>query len=50
MSENKTPKAKNMMYAQQVRHLPPGITTADDLARLIKDRLRAYPEINDGQE
>lgn len=39
MSENKTPKAKNLMYAQQLRHLPQGIRTAEDLAELIETKL-----------
>lgn len=39
MSENKTPKAKNLMYTQQLRHLPQGIKTAEDLAKLIETKL-----------
>lgn len=36
MSEDKTPKCKNMMYTQQIAHLPPGITSAEDLAARIE--------------
>lgn len=39
MNEGRTPRAKNMMYAQQLRHLPPGIKTAEDLAQLIEAKL-----------
>lgn len=39
MSEGQTPKAKNLMYAQQLRHLPQGIKTAEDLASLIENKL-----------
>lgn len=39
MNEDKTPRAKNMMYAQQLRHLPSGIKTAEDLAQLIEAKL-----------
>lgn len=39
MNEDKTPRAKNLMYAQQLRHLPQGIKTAEDLAELIETKL-----------
>lgn len=39
MGENKSPKAKNLMYTQQLRHLPQGIKTAEDLAKLIETKL-----------
>lgn len=39
MNEDKTPRAKNLMYAQQLRHLPQGIKTAEDLASLIESKL-----------
>lgn len=37
---NKTPKVKNMMYTQQVSHLPSGVQTPEDLEALIVKRLR----------
>lgn len=40
MNGNKTPKAKNMMYTQQVSHLPSGVQTPEDLEALIVKRLR----------
>lgn len=42
MTENKKPnkKAKNMMYAQQVQHLPEGIQNMADLIQLIENKLR----------
>ena len=40
MNGNKTPKVKNMMYTQQVSHLPSGIQTPEDLEALIAKRLR----------
>lgn len=39
MNEDKTPRAKNLMYAQQLRHLPQDIKTAEDLAELIETKL-----------
>ena len=33
-------KCKNMMYAQQVQHLPAGIKTKEDLVNLIKSKLK----------
>ena len=39
MGESKSPKAKNLMYTQQLRHLPQGIKTAEDLASLIEKKL-----------
>lgn len=39
MSENKAPKCKNMMYTQQIDHLPPGIKTVKDLADRIESAL-----------
>ena len=33
-------KCKNMMYAQQVQHLPAGIKTKEDLINLIKRKLK----------
>ena len=39
MNEDKTPRAKNLMYAQQLQHLPKGIETAEDLASLIENKL-----------
>lgn len=39
MSESKTPKAKNLMYAQQLQYLPQGIKTKEDLAELIETKL-----------
>ena len=35
-----TPRYRHMMYAQQMRHLPPGINTKEDLARHIEADLR----------
>lgn len=40
MNGNKTPKVKNMMYTQQVSHLPSGVQTPEDLEALIAKRLR----------
>lgn len=42
MSKSKKPskKAKNMMYAQQLQHLPAGIQNRDDLVNLIESKLR----------
>lgn len=39
MSEDKSPKCKNMMYTQQIAHLPPDITSAKDLADRIENVL-----------
>lgn len=39
MNGNKTPKVKNMMYTQQLSHLPSGIQTPEDLEALIAKRL-----------
>lgn len=42
MTKSKKPnkKAKNMMYTQQVQHLPAGIQNHDDLVNLIESKLR----------
>lgn len=39
MSEDKSIRCKNMMYEQQISHLPPGIETAKDLAERIENVL-----------
>lgn len=39
MSEDKSIRCKNMMYTQQIGHLPPGIVSASDLANRIADVL-----------
>lgn len=39
MGESKSPKAKNLMYTQQLRYLPQGVKTAEDLAKLIETKL-----------
>lgn len=39
MSKDKTPKAKNLMYEQQVKYLPAGVKTVDDVADLIERKL-----------